>query len=67
MYTMFKTINEWLHNRAIMVWIFDLTAIEKSVKTSELTQGKWILEISKIIGRYLQTVKKNVATPTGVC
>ena len=41
----------------------DLTASEKSVITSELTKDKLTVEISKIIGKYHQTMTKFVAAP----
>jgi len=44
----------------------DLTPSEKDIITSELSKGKSTLEISKIIGRYHQTVKRFVAAPTKV-
>ncbi|CAI9735624.1 Hypothetical predicted protein [Octopus vulgaris] len=44
----------------------DLIASEKSIITSELANGKSILEISKIIGRYHQTAKKFVTAPTKI-
>ena len=43
-----------------------LTPSGKDIITSELSKGKSTLEISKIIGRYHQTVKRFVAAPTKV-
>ena len=45
----------------------DLKGFEKSVTTSELVKDKSTLEISKIIGRYHQTLKGIVAAPMKVC
>ena len=44
----------------------DLIDSEKSVITSELEKGKSTLEISKIIGKYHQTMKNLVEVPMKV-
>ena len=59
-------MNKCYYNCAIMGRKCDLISSEKDI-TFELSKSKSILEISKIIGRYLQTVKRFVAAPMKVC
>ena len=59
-------INEYDYNHAIMGRICNLISSETDIIISDLSKGKSTLEISKIIGRYPQTVKRFVAAPTKV-